>query len=438
VILVDTALAQRERDGKPVTVALVGAGFSGRTIAYQILSSFPAIRLVAICNRTIPAAIKAYAAAGQTHARAVDSSFALEEAMSHGRFSVTDDPAVICDAGGIDAIIETTGTVDFAAGVVLRAVQHGKHAILVNAELDATLGPVLKTYADRSGVIYTNTDGDEPGVAMNMLRFVKAIGVTPVVAGNLKGLYDRYRTPATQRAFAEASEQPPKAVSSFADGTKLSMELTVLANASGFTVAMRGMYGPALQHVNEAGAFFRDRLIPGGMVDFLVGAAPSSGAFVLGYTDDPVKAAYLKYLKMGDGPLYTFYTPFHLPQLEVPLTVARAVLFGDATVTPLGGPVCEAIAVAKRNLKVGDVLDGFGGFASYALVDTYHQSRNLDALPMGVSEGCRLVRDVRKDQALTYADVQLPPGRLCDTLRREQDDRFACDGPGSSRPACGT
>jgi len=208
-------------------------------------------------------------------------------------------------------------------------------------------------------------------------------------------------------------------MTSFADGTKLSMELTVLANALGFGVGKRGMYGPRLDHVDASAGFFHDKLMNGGMVDFLVGAHPSNGAFVVGYSEDPVRKDYLKYLKMGQGPLYVFYTPFHLPQLEIPLTVARAVLLGDATVTPKGAPTCDSIAVAKKNLRAGEVLDGLGGFACYALIDSFDASRESHALPMGVSEGCRLVRDVPKDEVVRYGDVELPEGRLCDTLRTE-------------------
>jgi predicted homoserine dehydrogenase-like protein len=288
-------------------------------------------------------------------------------------------------------------------------------------ELDATVGPILKHYADEAGVVITNTDGDEPGVAMNMIRFVRSIGLKPVVTGNLKGLYDPYRNPETQEAFARRNGQKATTMASFADGTKLSMELTVLGNATGFGVARRGMYGPSLDNVNEAPAFYGDKLRAGGMVDFLCGAKPGNGAYVLGYTEDSVRAEYLRYLKMGDGPLYAFYTPFHLPQLEAPITVARTALFRDATVTPLGAPVCDAVAVAKHDLKAGETLDGLGGFSCYSLIDNYDVARSENLLPMGVSEGCRLLRPIRRDQAITYDDVVLPEGRLCDRLRAEQD-----------------
>ena len=423
MILVDKALAERARNGNPVRVAIVGAGYSGRNIAYQIIHSFPGLRLVAMANRTLAAAQAAVAAAGVSDIRHVDSRQELEEASRHQCVAITEDASLICEADGIDVVVEATGTVEFGGGVVLRAIEHRKHIILINVELDATLGPILKAYADRAGVVYSNTDGDEPGVAMNMIRFVRSIGLTPVVAGNLKGLYDPYRTPETQRAFAEVINQKATTMTSFADGTKLSMELTVLANAAGFKVGRRGMYGPKLAHVNDSRDFFADKF-KGGIVDFLIGAAPGHGAFVVGYSEDSVKAAYLKYLKMGDGPLYTFYTPFHLPHLEIPLTISRAALFGDATVAPLGAPMCESIAIAKRDLKAGETLDGIGGFTCYALIENYDQTLRKDALPMGLSEGCQLKRDVPKDQVVTYHDVAVPEHRLCDKLREEQKAHF--------------
>jgi predicted homoserine dehydrogenase-like protein len=184
------------------------------------------------------------------------------------------------------------------------------------------------------------------------------------------------------------------------------------------------MYGPKLDHVNDSAAFFVDKVVEGGMVDFLVGAAPGNGAFVLGHSVDPIRKEYLKYLKMGEGPLYVFYTPFHLPQLEIPNTIARAALLHDATVAPVGGPMCESIAIAKCDLRAGDTLDGMGGFASYALLESYESARQENLLPMGVSEGCCLVRDVSKDTPLRYVDVTIPAGRLVDKLRNEQEARF--------------
>lgn len=424
MIIVDQALARRLQQGNPVKVAIVGAGFSSRNIAYQIVKSVPGLRVVAIANRTLANAKEVFRLAGFDDPLVATSPNQLTDAIAANRPVVCEDPAIVCDAAGVEVVVEATGTIEFGASVVLRAIKGGKHVVLVNVELDATLGPILKHHADQAGVIYTNCDGDEPGVAMNIIRLVRSLGLTPRVAGNLKGMYDPYRTPDTQRSFAETYKQKPATMASFADGTKMSMELTVLANATGFGVAKRGMIGPALKHVNDGPSFYRDHLANGGLVDFMLGAAPNNGAFVLAYSDDPVKAAYLKYLKMGDGPLYCFYTPFHLPQMEIPNTIARAVLFKDATVAPLGAPACDSVAVAKRDLKAGETLDGLGGFTCYALVDNYRTSILEKSLPIGISESCRLKRDVPKDRVISYDDVELPAGRLCDKLRTEQNRQF--------------
>src|SRR5881394_664624 len=146
MILVDKALAEREQNGNPIRVAIVGAGYSGRNIAYQIIHSFPGLRLVAIANRTLSAAQAALAGAGVTAVRTVDTAPALERAMRDQCVAITENAALLCEADGIDAVIEATGTVEFACGVALRAIEHRKHVILINVELDATLGPILKSY----------------------------------------------------------------------------------------------------------------------------------------------------------------------------------------------------------------------------------------------------------------------------------------------------
>jgi predicted homoserine dehydrogenase-like protein len=426
MIIVDKALEKRQQEGNSIRVAMVGAGYMGRGIALQILTAIVGMRLVAISNRTLSEAERAYREAGADSVKTVETGAQLEEAMAQGRYAITDDAMLLCQAEGIDAVIEATGEVEFGAHVVLKAIENGKHVILMNAELDATVGPILKVYADRAGVVITNADGDQPGVVMNLFRFVKTIGYDPVLAGNIKGLQDHYRTPKTQAAFAAKHNQKPRLITSFADGTKISMEMAVVANATGFRVGQRGMYGPRCTHVTEAlNLFPMDQLLNGGLVDFVLGAEPGPGVFVLGHNEHPIKQQYMKYFKMGEGPLYVFYTPYHLPHLEVPITVARAVLFQDAAVAPIAGPVCDVITVAKRDLKAGEVLDGIGGFTCYGMIENSDVCQAENLLPMGLSEGCCLKRDVPKDQVITYADVKLPEGRLCDKLRVEQTAYFA-------------
>ena len=231
---------------------MVGAGATGRAIALQLGTPVPGMRLVAIANRTDGARGTRFPRGGFPQLRRRSASaHEAEEHIARGVPVLTTDPSVLTACRAIDVIVEVTGTVEAAAGVVLEAFKHGKHVVLVNAELDSLVGPILKVKADEAGVVITHTDGDEPGVAMTLLRYLRTLGLKIVAAGNIKGMVDYYRNPETQRAFAEKNDQDVRKVTSFADSTKLSMEATVLANATGFKVGRRGMYGPACNYVRE-------------------------------------------------------------------------------------------------------------------------------------------------------------------------------------------
>jgi predicted homoserine dehydrogenase-like protein len=244
-------------------------------------------------------------------------------------------------------------------------------------------------------------------------------------------MVDYYRNPETQRAFAAGNDQDVMKVTSFADSTKLSMETTVLANATGFRAGRRGMYGPACKDVREmAGLLPAEQMLSTGLVDYALGAAPHTGAFVIVHEDSPLKKVQLAYYKLGDGPFYVFYTPFHLPHIQIASTLGRAVIHRDPTVAPIGGPVCEVVTVAKRDLKAGERLDGVGGFCAYGLIDNAASARSMSALPIGLSEGCVLRRDVRKDAVLSFDDVVSPPGRLVEKLWHEQNARWPQDRVG--------
>ncbi len=428
MFIVDTALKARAEAGKPVKVGMIGAGFMGRGIANQIANSVPGMELVAIFNRNLDGAKRAYTEAGIESFQVVNTVADLEASVAEGKYAVTDDAMLLCRAEGIDALIEVTGTIEFGAEVVLDAIAHKKHVILMNAELDGTIGPILKVYADRAGVILSACDGDQPGVEVNLYRFVKSIGLTPLLCGNIKGLQDPYRNPTTQEGFAKKWGQQAHMVTSFADGSKISFEQAIVANATGMKVAKRGMLGYDFKgHVDEmTGMYDVDQLKElGGIVDYVVGTKPGPGVFVFGTHDDLKQQHYLNLYKLGEGPLYSFYTPYHLCHFEVPLSVARVVLFRDAVMTPIAGPIVDVITVAKIDLKAGETLDGIGYYMTYGQCEnsTVVQAENL--LPMGLAEGCRLKRDIPKDQALTYNDVELPPNRLSDKLRAEQNAYFA-------------
>ena len=337
--------------------------------------------------------------------------------------SVTEDAFLLARSEQIDVLVDVTGSVEFGARVILEAFRHGKDVVLMNAEIDATIGPILQTYAEKYGVILSACDGDEPGVQINLYRWVKGLGLTPRVMGNVKGLQDPYRNPTTQRGFAERWAQNPAMVTSFADGSKISFEQAIVANATGFKVKSRGM-SRGLEYrgdVMKIGSLYDIDEVRqlGGMVDYVVGT-PLTKVYCLAEHPDPKQQHYLNLYKMGDGPLYSFFIPYHLVHFEVPSSIARVVLFRDSLAKPLGGPVVEVCAVAKRDLKAGEVLDDYGMYMTYGEAVNVEEMSTGRYLPEGIVEGCSLLRDVPKDAVITYDDVRLPPDRLADQLRAEQ------------------
>jgi predicted homoserine dehydrogenase-like protein len=426
MILVDSALDNAERQGKPIRVGLIGAGYMGRGLAIQIVHAYNnGMRLSAIYNRTQSKAHQAYTQAGITNFACVDSQQGVEQAINTEGYCVSSDPLAICQADNIDVIVEATGEVEFGARVVTEAIKYGKHVILMNAELDALCGPLLQTYADKAGVVISNVDGDQPGVTMNLFRWVKQLGYEPRLAGNIKGLQDRYRNPETQKGFAEQHKQGVKMITSFADGTKISMETAVLANATGFGVHTRGMHGPRCDHATDALTHFSQSQLEHGTVDYILGAEPGPGVFIVAYNENAVLQQYAQYLKMGDGPYYVFYVPYHLPHLETPNSIARAALFSDATIKPLGRPVVQVLAAAKTDLAAGTVLDGIGGFHAYGMAENADTFAAQSCVPMSLLEGCKLKQNVDKDTVITYEHVTVPEGRLSDKLWHDQSRLFS-------------
>ena len=280
-------LQMREAEQQPIRVGVIGAGATSRAIALQLGTPVAGMRLAGISNRTPQHAERAFKEAGIANWETADTPSEAAAQIARGMPVLTDDPTVLTRCDAIDLIVEVTGTVDFGASVVLDAFKHGKPVVLVNAELDSLIGPILKSKADQAGVVLTHTDGDEPGVAMTLFRYVQSVGLRPVAAGNIKGMVDYYRTPDTQREFAARNDQDVKKVTSFADATKLSMETTVLANATGFAVARRGMVGPACGYVRELAKLLpAEAMLGGGIVDYSVGAAPHTGGFVVVYEEN--------------------------------------------------------------------------------------------------------------------------------------------------------
>lgn len=431
MILVDTALNARAEAGNPLRVGLIGAGFMVQGLTNMIVNSTPGMRVVAISNRRIERAFGVFRYAG-LEPRLANTASLFEDLAAGGERIVTEDPMLICRSEHIDIVVEVTGSVEFGLHVSLEAMQHGKHVVLMNAELDATLGPILQIYAKRYGVILSACDGDEPGLQMNLVRWVKGLGLTPRVVGNVKGLQDPYRNPTTQAGFAEKWAQNPTMVTSFADGSKISFEQSIVANATGFKVQSRGMsrgreYKGDVMKIGQLYNIEELRAV-GGVIDYVVGT-PLTKVYCLAEHPDPKQQHYLSLYKMGEGPLYSFFVPYHLVHFEVPFSIARVALFGDSLARPIGPPVVEVCAVAKRDLAEGDVLDDYGMYMTYGEAVNVEEMREKRYLPEGLVEGCRLTRAIKRDEVISYDDVVLPQGRLSDSFRREQYTHFFGSSP---------
>ena len=427
MIIVDTLLKQREEQGKPIRVAILGAGFMCQGLTNQIANSAPGMRIVAIYSRKPEKAVHVLTYSGFTNPIEATTQGQLDDAIRAGKPVFTQDGFLIARSSEIDLIVDTTGSVEFGARVVLEAFKHKKDVVLMNAELDATIGPILQTYADQHGVIMSACEGDEPGLEVNLYRWVKGLGLTPRVMGNIKGLQDPYRNPTTQKGFAEKWGQNPAMVTSFADGSKISFEQTIVANATGFKVQTRGM-SRGLDYkgdVMQIGKIYDVEKVRGlgGVIDYVVGT-PLTKVYCLAEHTDPKQQHYLNLYKMGEGPLYSFFMPYHLVHFEVPNSIARVALLRDSVAKPLGGPVVEVCACAKRDLKAGETLDDYGMYMTYGEAVNADEMSAKRYLPEGLVEGCKLTRDIAKDAVITYDDVELPTGRLADQLRAQQYSHF--------------
>ena len=333
--------------------------------------------IVAIQSRRPERGMDVYRYCGLTGITEAGTSHVLEDAIRARKPVVTDDAFLLAQSEQIDVLVDTTGSVEFGARVLLEAFERGKDVVLLNAEIDATIGPILQVYAAKSGAILSACDGDEPGVQMNLFRWVKGLGLIPRVVGNIKGLQDPYRNPTTQRAFADKWGQHPAMVTSFADGSKISFEQAIVANATGFVVKSRGM-SRGLEYrgdVMQIGSLYdlEELRQLGGIVDYVVGT-PLTKVYCLAEHPDPKQQHYLNLYKIGDGPLYSFFTPYHLVHFEVPTAIARVALFRDFACEAARRSGRRSLCSRKTGPQDGEVLDDYGQFMTYGEAVEYRRN----------------------------------------------------------------
>lgn len=427
MMLVDTFLRKREKSNNPIKVGIVGAGEMGKGLINQIHKHTPGMRVSVTYSRNLDKALECYKVAGIENFKIVETLAELQDALIMGIAAITQNIDIMIESDDLSLLVDMTGSMEFSTQLTYDAIKNNRNILSFNAELDATIGPILKRMAIGKGVQYSIAEGDQPGCTLNLYRFVKNMGFEPLVCGNIKGMLDHYRNPDTQEEFAKSWGMSPYMATNFADGTKVAFEQACIANATGMKVGKRGMYGfESTDHVDNLTHLYDiDELRKlGGVVDFIVGAKPGPGVFVYATTEDPHKVKYLQYGKLGKGPLYNFYIPYHLLFFEIPTSIVRMIDLKDDICSAKAGPVVEVIAKAKVDLKKGDYIDEIGGFKTFGICENSDIARKENLLPMGLAKGAVLKRDVPKDQVLTFDDVVCEEDTLIMRLWKEQDEYF--------------
>ncbi|MDR7316672.1 SAF domain-containing protein [Brevibacillus nitrificans] len=420
-------LAALEKEGGCIRVGLVGAGQMGRGLISQI-EGMHGMRVV-ITADLFPENVKAaYRRAGVPDTRILETQDfdKADQAIASGYSVATTEAELIPQLSNVDVIVDATGMPDIGAKVAWEAIRHKKHIVMLNVEADVTVGPWLKKLADDAGVVYTGSAGDEPGAIMELHDFADALGFEIVALGKGKNnALNVHANPDTAREEAAAKGSSPKMLASFQDGTKTMVEMTAVANATGFVPDVPGMHGrkaqlaelPGLFSLTEAGGMLNRAKI----VDYVDGVAP--GVFAIISSSMQEVHDTMKYLKMGSGPNYVLYRPYHLTSLETPLSIARAYLQKEATIAPYFGMVAETVAVAKKDLRAGEALDGIGGFSAYGKIITAADRREQEALPIGlIGPNIRLSRDVAQGSVITFHDIEITEQNTIMRLREQMEN----------------
>ena len=421
-------LAARAEEGRPVRIGLIGCGEMGTDIVTQV-GRMKGIVVGAVAD-TRPGRVRAAVEiAGRDADSAVEASSEDEvnAAIEAGRTAIVADSLLAATSGLVDVVIDATGKPAVGAEIGLAAMEHGKHLVMMNVEADVTIGAYLKREAARLGVVYSLGAGDEPSSCMELIEFVSAMGHTIVAAGKGKNNpLNHDATPDEYRAEAERRNMNPRMLVEFVDGSKTMVEMAAIANATGLVPDRPGMHGPAatrdelskvLCPTSDGGVLSRK-----GVVDFTVGKGVAPGVFVIAEMAHPRLRERMNDLKLGEGPYYTFFRPYHLTSLEVPLTCARAVLHGKADMVPLDTPVAEVCAVAKRDLEPGDALDAIGEYTYRSWIMTAREARDAQAIPCGLLEGGTVIAKIRKGELLTYGNDAPDAGSRLVALRKRQDE----------------
>jgi predicted homoserine dehydrogenase-like protein len=409
-----TKLLHREKEGNPIKVGVIGAGQMGFGMISQI-STIPGMIVSGISDINLEAANRAAAAYNATAHEKID-------------ILISQDFKDIIHSDKVEIIVDATGVPEAGAQISLESLMAKKHLVLLNVEIDITIGPLMNKLYGATDLIYTGSDGDEPAATMQMYEFAKSMGMEVLVAG--KGKNNQlmvHANPDTAAAKAKAQKMSPKILASFQDGTKTMGEMNLLSNAMGFVPDVVGMHGISADldgtleqlTTKENGGILNKF----GVVEYVDGIAPGIFCIVKGQNEGV--SHELDYLmKKGERDHHLLYRPFHLCSLETPITIARAVLEQDTAIVPMGAPVSETVCVTKKAIKAGERIDGIGGFCVRGVLETHEDMKRNSHIPIGLIAGAVAKRSIKEGAFLTVDDVELDESTTVYKLRKLQDETF--------------
>jgi predicted homoserine dehydrogenase-like protein len=406
-------LNELRRLSQRIRLGVIGIGSIGKGIVLQSHLT-PGIECAAISDICIDRAIACAKWLNRDYV-VVDNFEAMHTAILNGRLGVCEDGKILAQCELMDVMIEATNSLAAAGQFAMTALEHRKHVVMMNYEADLMFGPFLSHLAKKKELVYSACDGDQPAVLHRLIEEVEFMGFEIVMAGNIKGYLDRYVNPQSIIPEADKRGLDYKMCTSYTDGTKLCIEMAVLANAHRFRTLVPGMIGPRVKNVIDVFSAFDFEEIwqkrqP--VVDYILGAEPTGGVYTIGFTDNPYQQETLAWFppKMGPGPFYVFYRPYHLGHFQSMATVAEAFLNHRSVLEPTYGFQTNVFAYAKRNLRTGEELDGPGGYTCYGMIKNY-SDQTVPGLPICLSDGITLSKDVQKDREITLDDVQFDANR---------------------------
>jgi predicted homoserine dehydrogenase-like protein len=392
------------------------------------LARMPGLRLGAVAEMRPPQAKAAAALAGLGDDRTAyaETASAIDAAIERGLIAITSDPQALARSGRVDVVIDATGNPNTGTEFALAAIANGKHVVMLNVEADITIGRHLHEQARSAGVVYTGAAGDEPAATLELIGFAQSIGLEVVCAGKGKNNPLKWdAVPADYEAEAKARNMNARMLVEFVDGSKTMVEMVAIANCTGLVPDVPGMHGPAATRDELASVLIPKEhggvLSKKGCVDYSIGKGVAPGVFCIVTTDHPRLQERLVDLKVGKGPYFALTRPYHLTSLEVPLSAARAVLHGHADMVPLDRPVAECISLAKRDLSPGDMLGRIGETDYRAWAMTHAEARNANAIPLGLAQGARVLKPVKKGERLTYDNCAPDESLIVTQIRRRLD-----------------